>query len=695
MSALPTADPAHAATEPEALAEILEAAGAGIAVTDPSRPGNPLVYCNRAFRAMTGYDDGELIGRSPRILHGPGTDPATAGDLEAAALAGRPTAAEILHHRKDGTPFWNAVTLRPLRAPDGTVRRCIVSCSDVTDRRRSEEALRDAQEQLTRLAAETFALAEDLDRAREDAEAARLAAENASRAKSRFLAMMSHELRTPMTGVIGMGDLLLQTGLSDAQRGMVATLQRSADALLTILNDVLDFSKIEAGQLTLEEIEFSLARLLDDVSQLFLGHAAAKGLTLSTAIADGTPTDLRGDPTRLRQILFNLVGNAVKFTDHGHVEVRVRCAPDGGGPETVTLCFEVSDTGIGMTPDQQARLFHPFVQADASTTRKYGGTGLGLAICQRLVETMGGGIAAASTPGRGSAFRFSVRLRPVSAPPPRRDAHTPAPTVRPDAAARPRLLLAEDNDVNRMLVTTMLTGMGYPIDAVPDGQAALQALQDAAYDLLLLDMEMPVLDGGATARAIRGSPDPLSRLPIVGLSADALPEHRDRHMANGLDAYLTKPVDWKRLDAVIRELTSRPRRMTGPAAPGGSAEPADGGFAAIPLVDRVKLAELRVALGGAGLAGMLRLMPQTAEREIRAIRLALHDDRPGAIKAAAHTLVGLAANFGAPRLTAVARAVEDGHAHAGRVSALLPLLEAAAADTDRALGAYDDATAKG
>lgn len=678
------------------LAAVVETSGAGLVVADATRPDHPIVYCNRAFLDMIGYEAGEVIGRNGDFLQGPDTDPDTAAAIRAAMAAARPLSVEVLNYRKDGSAFWNALTLRPVPeaggASDGRARWIAGSCADVTQSRRSQEELRAAEDQLTRLAAETFALAEKLDGAREDAEAARIAAENASSAKSRFLAMMSHELRTPMTAVIGMGDLLMGTGLNDQQKAFVKTLRSSADTLMTILNDVLDFSKIEAGQLTLEEIDFSLPRLVDDVVQLFLVRAAAKGLSLSASIADDTPRHIRGDPTRLRQVLFNLVSNAIKFTDRGTIEIAVWSPdppadpPAGASPADapVTLRFEVEDNGIGMTPEQRARLFDAFVQADVSTSRKYGGTGLGLAICKRLVEAMGGEITVASTPGRGSTFRFSILSRLAEAPPVGELGARPA---LPGAAETPeptqvplRLLLAEDNDINRMLVVAMMSRIGHRIDAVTDGRAALDAMVATDYDALILDMEMPVLDGRSTARAIRRMDGPVARIPIVGLSADALPEHRDGHLAAGLDAYLTKPIDWDQLNAVLVDLATRPQE--GRVVPVPSRPATEGGqFSALPLVDRVKLAELRLALGGEALDGMLQLLPETALRELTAIRSALQAGRPKELKQAAHTLAGLAANFGTPRMAAIARAINDSSTDTDKVAALLPLLETTVAAT--------------
>ncbi|MFS2012988.1 ATP-binding protein [Azospirillum sp. CT11-132] len=672
-------------------AAVVEASGGGIAVSDATLPNHPIVYCNRAFLEMVGYAADEVIGQDGSFLQGPATDPETASAIRAALAEARPLSVEVLNYRKDGTAFWNALSLRPVPGPNGSTRWIAASCADVTHSRRSQEELRDAEEQLTKLAAETFALAEKLDGAREEAEAARIAAENASRAKSRFLAMMSHELRTPMTAVIGMGDLLMGSGLNDQQKAFVKTLRSSADTLMTILNDVLDFSKIEAGQLTLEEIDFSLPRLVEDVVQLFLVRAAAKGLSLSASIAEDTPRHIRGDPTRLRQVLFNLVSNAIKFTDRGAIEIAVWSpdppvgpSSDLGAPDgSVILRFEVQDNGIGMTAEQRARLFDAFVQADVSTSRKYGGTGLGLAICKRLVEAMGGEITVSSAPGRGSTFRFSIRSRLAEAQPAADLGSRPALSAAemPEPTRVPlRLLLAEDNDINRMLIVAMMTRIGHQIDAVADGRAALAAVTAADYDALILDMEMPVLDGRSTARAIRRMDGPVARIPIVGLSADALPEHRDGHMAAGLDAYLTKPIDWEQLNAVLIDLATRPQ--DGRVVPMPSRPAAEGGqFSSLPLIDRVKLAELRLALGGEALDGMLQLLPETALRELTAIRSALQAGRPKELKQAAHTLTGLAANFGAPRMAAIARAINDSPADTEKVAALLPLLETTVAAT--------------
>lgn len=663
------------------LEQVIHAMGVGLLVTDPTRDGNPIVFCNPAMLEMTGYATEELVGRPCSVLEGEKTEHAGVAGVFAALAECLPAAEEVLHYRKDGSTFWNALTLRPIAGPDGAPRWLAISCMDVTAQRETQEKLRGAQDDQTRLAAETFALAEDLDRAREEAEAARLAAETANVAKSRFLAMMSHELRTPMTAVIGMGDLLMGTALTEQQQGFVKTLRDSAEMLLTILNDVLDFSKIEAGQLELERIDFSLYRLMDDVINLFLVRAAAKGLSLSSSIADDTPRHVRGDPVRFRQVLFNLISNAIKFTNRGRVEVALWALdwPDG----QIELHCEVSDTGIGLTAEQMDRLFAAFVQADASTTRRYGGTGLGLAICKRLAEAMGGKISVKSELGRGSTFHFSILLgRAEGRPALDAIARPPGETMGepPPLAERPvRLLLAEDNDVNRMLITTMLKRMGHTVMAVENGARVLEEVQRSGYDVIILDMAMPVLDGPGAARALRRLDPPLNAIPLIGLSADALPEHRSGHLAAGLDAYLTKPIDWSQLAAVL-DRVARGEPLSADAA--ARAHPAGrDNFDLHPVMDKVKLTELRQALGSESLNGMLVLLPDTAERELTCIQQAVKAGDTAGVKQAAHTLAGLAANFGCPRLSLVARAINEHYTDAAHVARLTPKLEATVRET--------------
>ncbi len=377
------------------------------------------------------------------------------------------------------------------------------------------------------------------------------ALERASAAKSQFLAHMSHELRTPLNGMLGMTELLASTPLSTRQDQYLSVLMSSNQQLLAVINNILDYSKIESGRLELEHIEFDLHKLVDDCAALAEVGANRKGLSLPhTFVSDG-PSRFVGDPTRLRQVLDNLLNNAIKFTAEGSVAMKVEVTP---ADKRMRARFQVVDTGIGISREQQTKLFQSFSQGDQSTTREFGGTGLGLAICKQLVELMGGQIEVASEPGQGTTFSFHVLLDAaepaVQAEEESADA-LDAPTQYPHL----RVLVAEDNQVNQMVVKGMLKRFGIEADFAEDGAQAVDRCEaaEASYDLIFMDIEMPVLDGWAATRALRGGSAADRVGMIVGLSAHALNVDLEKAEACGMDAYVAKPVRMDDLAGILRQ----------------------------------------------------------------------------------------------------------------------------------------------
>jgi PAS domain S-box-containing protein len=385
---------------------------------------------------------------------------------------------------------------------------------------------------------------------------AKEAAEESTRAKGIFLATMSHELRTPMNGVLGCTQLLKDTSLTDQQRELIETMHRSADALLTLVNDILDFSKIEAGKMMLEVADVNLRSLICDVTTLTEGLASRKGLTISVQIDPDVPEEFRGDPIRLRQILFNLVGNAIKFTERGRVTVTVSLKQGRTeGSDSVVLQWRIQDTGIGMTPEQQARLFQAYAQADASTAGKFGGTGLGLMICHQLVQLMGGAITVESSIGQGSTFAYTTNLLPAI----HRDAS--ASSFGPDQRSvgeqvgSLRVLVADDNEINQVVACKFLQKLGCHVEVARTGREAVEAITRTVYDVVLMDCEMPEMDGYEATREVRrreeGTP---SHLPIMALTGHASDEDAQKCHQAGMDTVMTKPLTLPILRASLQEL---------------------------------------------------------------------------------------------------------------------------------------------
>ncbi len=560
----------RAAAERIALqAAALAAAANGIVITGAD---GIIQWVNPAFTAATGYAASEAIGRDLRDLVRSGEhSPEFFARFWATILRGEVWRGEIVNRRKDGSRYTEAQTVTPVLDQTGCVTHFVAVKEDVSERKRLEAELAQHRDHLVDLVEERT---QELVEAREQAEAA-------NSAKSAFLATMSHEIRTPLNGVIAMAELLALRPLAPDDLDAARTIERSANNLMGVLNDILDFSKIDAGKLELEVAEMSLRDTADDVLAALRPVASASGVDLTVEVDPGVPPVVRGDATRVRQVLMNLAGNAIKFSrgrEDVRGEVTVRIAPVHEPPFGIALC--VSDNGIGMAPGTLDRLFSSFTQAETSTTRRYGGTGLGLAISRRLVELMGGTIDVSSATGRGSIFtvtlpfetaetqRTSEANRGVRATMAPVIPQAPPPSVA-EARARGRLILvAEDDRTNQKVILRQLATLGYTGVLARDGVEAMQQWRSGTFSLLLSDLHMPNMDGYELAAAIRREEAPGVRLPIIALTANALKGEAERASAMGMDAYVTKPVPL----AVLRDVLSRwctpGAQASDPRAPG-------------------------------------------------------------------------------------------------------------------------------
>ena len=604
--------------------QILSTAATAVFTVDVDRH---LTGINTEFTRITGFTESDAIGVPCNLL----------ADEPCAHACGLfdPQRSEPIHRKQCR-----------LRSKDGRTLTII----------KNADLLRDGAGRVTG-GIESFVDVTELTAAREHAEAA-------SRAKSTFLASMSHELRTPLHGVIGMTELLLGTSLDPKQRRFAALARSSGQALLALVSDVLDFSKIEAGKLELEASDFELPAVVEGVTSSLALAAAEKGLRLDSALDAGVPAAVRGDPVRLRQILLNLANNAIKFSQRGQVAIRVTLDEERG--HDVVLRFAVSDTGIGISPEHRDRLFRSFSQVDASTTRKYGGTGLGLAICKQLVELMGGQIGVESTSGSGSTFWFTVVCKRS-----RGAAAAPAAAHRRAAVRGARILLAEDNEIGQEVVVELLRRAGHHCEPVSTGKLAVEEALRAEYDLILMDCQMPEMDGFEATRIIRkheresgALPGRQRRLPIIALTASAVKGDREQCLEAGMDDYLAKPLESDRLMEVLdrylpagQDAGRAAAREPAPDVPPGAQPAAPSGQAAPPF--DVEGLLKRWGMDREFVASLIRKFQKRAPEDFEQLQ---QKCAAGAVEEAArraHSLKGAAGYVAANRVRELAARLES------------------------------------
>jgi len=498
----------------------VEAARDGVIITGPDLDQPEILYVNDAIRRISGYEPHELIGQSPKLFQGPMTDRRELDRLRENLTKGKPFHGELQNYTKDGIVYWLDISIVPVRDDHGEIIYYAAIERDITARKAFEKEM-----QINREAAEV-----------------------ANRAKGNFLANMSHELRTPMNGIIGLSELMMGMDMPGEQHELVEAVNNSSRNLLILLNDILDLSKIEAKELTLEHIPYNTRYTIRQSVDLLRPLAARKGVTLESTINQMVPERLYGDPARLQQILNNLVGNAIKFTDIGYVRVDVSAQSDGPNENDKILSIRVEDTGIGIPVDKHEAVFQKFSQADVSTSRKYGGTGLGLAITRELVEMMGGTVRFDSEVGKGTVFYIELPVEVAPAQDLPEAVHSPQERLN----LRAKLMVVDDHPVNLLFMKKVLNKLGFQyVDEASSGKEAIELAQRHHYDLILMDCQMPEIDGFEASCIIREREAEIGEIIIVAVTADAMKGAREKCLDAGMNDYISKPVDTEKLKSVL------------------------------------------------------------------------------------------------------------------------------------------------